>query len=113
MQETLLLEGASQVVEVICSQFAFLRLCCHRLLPKSNGSARSKGRSPPTLYVFVHGLPWARRAKWHQPLLRSFAVMLAKHGIPTTMISGQLRVAPKKLQWFQVDIVAAREGRDY
>jgi hypothetical protein len=109
--EAMTVELSEQVAAVISREFAYLRLCCHRL---QLGKPRPKsGQTPITLYFYMYGLPSAKRSKWRQPLLWAFAALLAKNGIPTSMMSGQLRAWPDQTYRLQIDIAAAREGRDF
>merc|ERR1719162_642807 len=79
-------EDLAALVKECCG---FLRIRSHALQMESKVGRRS---AVATLRFFTQGLPWAKRAKWVQPLLWSITAMLARSGVRATVKGGDLMV---------------------
>jgi len=95
-------EALAQLVEREC---AFMRISGHSV--QTANTAR-KCAAACTLRFFVHGLPWAKRAKWLQPLLWSVSAVLARHGVEAGMKGGELVATTDSGAAVRIDFVAAR-----
>eukprot|EP00747_Dinoflagellata_sp_TGD_P183480 gnl/TRDRNA2_/TRDRNA2_38383_c0_seq2.p1 gnl/TRDRNA2_/TRDRNA2_38383_c0~~gnl/TRDRNA2_/TRDRNA2_38383_c0_seq2.p1 ORF type:complete len:430 (-),score=80.49 gnl/TRDRNA2_/TRDRNA2_38383_c0_seq2:134-1354(-) len=70
--------------------------------------SRTQRQTLPTLRFYVTGLPWAKRAKWEQPLLWSVSAVLQKWGATTKMKGGELSVLLDTGDAVNVEFAAAR-----
>jgi len=82
----------------------FLRIRSHALQTESKVGRQS---AVATLRFFTQGLPWAKRAKWVQPLLWSITAMLARSGVKATVKGGELMVCLASGLVVRVDFAAA------
>jgi hypothetical protein len=101
------------LAKVVQDECSFLRISGHRLCltrPQGTGGVGRNGSGAPaiTLCVFVQGLPWTKRAKWRQPLLRSAASALERASVPAVVGGGNLHISLPGLGRMQLDFAAAR-----
>lgn len=101
------------LAKVVKEECSFLRISGHRLCltrPQGPGGGGRNGSGAPaiTLCVFVQGLPWTKRAKWRQPLLRSAASALERAAVPAVVSGGNLHINLPGLGRVQLDFAAAR-----
>lgn len=87
----------NSLAKVVKEECNFLRISGHRLCltrPQGPGGIGRNGPGAPaiTLCVFVQGLPWTKRAKWRQPLLRSAAGALERTGVQAVVSGGNLHI---------------------
>eukprot|EP00746_Dinoflagellata_sp_MGD_P127617 gnl/MRDRNA2_/MRDRNA2_62149_c0_seq1.p1 gnl/MRDRNA2_/MRDRNA2_62149_c0~~gnl/MRDRNA2_/MRDRNA2_62149_c0_seq1.p1 ORF type:complete len:284 (-),score=39.96 gnl/MRDRNA2_/MRDRNA2_62149_c0_seq1:420-1271(-) len=85
------------LAKVVKEECSFLRISGHRLCLTRPQGPGGVGRNGPgalaiTLCVFVQGLPWTKRAKWRQPLLRSAASALDQAGVHAVVSGGNLHI---------------------
>ncbi|CAK0853429.1 unnamed protein product [Prorocentrum cordatum] len=98
---------AERIVKLISEQCGFLLVRGHGVYPENGERMRQRGIAA-TLRFYVYGLPWAKRAKWLQPLQRSVAAVVQRTE-PWVIVRGGVLFAP-------IDMRAARspsgESRD-
>jgi hypothetical protein len=87
----------NSLAKVVKEECSFLRISGHRLCltrPQGQGGVgrNGPGAAAITLCVFVQGLPWTKRAKWRQPLLRSAASALDRAGVQAVVSGGNLHI---------------------
>lgn len=85
-------KAIAQLASIVEEACAFLRIQGHSLHTDLVASRRRSAASAPvaTLRFFVRGLPWAKRARWVQPLLWSVVPSLQKRGVMVNMKGGDL-----------------------
>ena len=93
------------VVERACG---FLRLSCHTVHPETHAKAKRRG-VVALVRFYVRGLPWAKRAKWLQPLLWSVMAVLQNRACAVTVRGGNLYMGLNADRSVRVDFAAARE----
>jgi len=105
-------EHVEKLARLISEECSYLRIQSHRLLVvadlKEQGGFPAKRNVAAALCIFVHGLPWTKRAKWRHPLLRSAADALQDLGIDALVVGGNLFVTLPGAGRVQVDFAAAR-----
>jgi len=97
--------AAEELAQLVERECAFMRISGHSV--QTSSTAR-KCAAACTLRFFVHGLPWAKRAKWLQPLLWSVSAVLARHGVEAGMKGGELVAITDSGAAVRIDFVAAR-----
>lgn len=95
-------------VELIKNECAFLRLRGYWLNVENQLRSRRRGVCA-MIRFYVQGLPWAKRAKWLQPLLWSVVGVLQRHGRDATVRGGDLYVALDNGGSVRVDFAASRD----
>lgn len=68
-----------------------------------------RGRNILTLRFHIRGLPWAKRAKWQQPLLWAVSALLQRHGADVAMHGGDLLATLDHGASLRLDFVACRQ----
>lgn len=106
-------ERINWLAQVVRDECSFLRISGHRLCLTRPQGPPGVGRNGPgapaiTLCVFVQGLPWTKRAKWRQPLLRSAASALERAAVQAVVSGGNLHINLQGLGRVQLDFAAAR-----
>lgn len=101
--------AGDKLARLVLKECAFMRFRGFWLHAEKSGRARRRGVAG-ILRFYVHGLPWAKRAKWLQPLLWTVMAVLEKHRLAATMQGGQLYAPLEGLgALVRVDFAAARE----
>lgn len=100
--------SAHRCASLIEKECGFLRLRGYWLNPETDRKARRRG-VVAVVRFYVHGLPWAKRARWLQPLLWSVVVVLQRHGQEATVRGGDMHVALDVGGSVRVDFAAARD----
>jgi len=99
--------SAEELAVLVKRDCSFLRIRAHAV--QSETTAKLGRRSAAaTLRFFIHGLPWAKRAKWLQPLLWSVASVLSRAGTEATVKGGELIASPAGNVAVRIDFTAAR-----
>jgi hypothetical protein len=105
-------ERSEKLAQLISEECSYLRIESHRLLVatdlQAQGGFPAKRNVVATLCIFVNGLPWTKRAKWRQPLLRSAATALQGLNVDAVVVGGNLFVVVPGAGRVQVDFAAAR-----
>jgi len=107
-------DQVEKLAQCISEECSYLRIEGHRHLVVEDveGFGRSKTTSKKnvsaTLCIFVQNLPWTKRAKWRQPLLRSAATALEGVNVEAVVVGGNLFVSLPGACRIQVDFAAAR-----
>jgi len=107
-------DQVEKLAQLISEECSYLRIEGHRHLVVEDvegfGGRKSscKKNVKATLCVFVQNLPWTKRAKWRQPLLRSAATALEGANIEAVVVGGNLFVNLPGACRIQVDFAAAR-----
>lgn len=83
---------AERIVGLIHEQCGFLLVRGHGVYPENGERMRQRGIAA-TLRFYVYGLPWAKRAKWLQPLQRSVAAVIQRTE-PWVIVRGGVLFAP-------------------
>merc|ERR1712032_73561 len=83
---------AHQIVELVERECGFLQIRGHRIHLEARKNKKQKRGVAATLRFFVQGLPWVKRAKWHQPLCWSVMPMLQRCSCAMQMQGGELYV---------------------
>lgn len=83
---------AARIVDLINEQCGFLLVRGHGVYPENGERMRQRGIAA-TLRFYVYGLPWAKRAKWLQPLQRSVAAVVQRTE-PWVIVRGGVLFAP-------------------
>lgn len=81
------IEATHEVVKLVEDECSFLRIHGYGLRPATSERAK-RLKIAAALVFYVHGLPWAKRAKWQHPLLWLVAAVLRCRGCPVEMSSG-------------------------
>eukprot|EP00746_Dinoflagellata_sp_MGD_P161147 gnl/MRDRNA2_/MRDRNA2_88191_c0_seq1.p1 gnl/MRDRNA2_/MRDRNA2_88191_c0~~gnl/MRDRNA2_/MRDRNA2_88191_c0_seq1.p1 ORF type:complete len:237 (+),score=38.72 gnl/MRDRNA2_/MRDRNA2_88191_c0_seq1:66-776(+) len=105
-------DQAEKLAQLISKECCYLRIENHRLLVaadlQQDGLLPAKRNVAASLCIFVNGLPWTKRAKWRQPLLRSAATALQGLSADAVVVGGNLFVNIPSAGRIQVDFAAAR-----
>jgi hypothetical protein len=81
--------AAEELGSLVVRECSFLRVTGFGLHEESNRIRRQRGAAKCVM-LYVKSLPWAKRAKWLHPLLRSVAALLQAKGCATKMQGGEL-----------------------
>jgi hypothetical protein len=81
--------AAEELGTLVVRECSFLRVTGFGLHEESNRVRRQRGAAKCVM-LYVKSLPWAKRAKWLHPLLRSVAALLQAKGCATKMQGGEL-----------------------
>lgn len=105
-------DQAEKLAQLISEECSYLRIEDHRLLVAADleqqGVLPAKRNVAASLCIFVSGLPWTKRAKWRQPLLRSAATALQELSVDAVVVGGNFFVTIPGAGRVQVDFAAAR-----
>lgn len=99
--------SAEELAALVKRDCGFLRIRAHAVQAETT-SKLGRRSAAATLRFFIHGLPWAKRAKWLQPLLWSVASVLTRAGTEATVKGGELIASPKANVAVRIDFTAAR-----
>lgn len=95
------------LAQLVADECGFMKISGHRLCV-ARGTVGRHNAPTTTLCIFVHGLPWTKRAKWRQPLLRSAATALERANVRAVVTGGNLYVSLPGVGRVQLDFAAAR-----
>jgi len=78
-------ERCEDLVAIVRRECGFMRITGHALKPMMGKWDDEMGRPDKTgaalcLRISIAGLPWVKRAKWQQPLMRTVAALLQRAG---------------------------------
>jgi len=102
------LASAHRCAALVERECGFLRLRGYWLNPETRMRAKRRG-VVAMIRFYVQGLPWAKRAKWLQPLLWSVVAVLQRHACAITVRGGDLYVGLDTGGSVRVDFAAARD----
>eukprot|EP00747_Dinoflagellata_sp_TGD_P018716 gnl/TRDRNA2_/TRDRNA2_126689_c0_seq1.p1 gnl/TRDRNA2_/TRDRNA2_126689_c0~~gnl/TRDRNA2_/TRDRNA2_126689_c0_seq1.p1 ORF type:complete len:231 (+),score=34.34 gnl/TRDRNA2_/TRDRNA2_126689_c0_seq1:73-765(+) len=102
-------EASERLAAFVQKECGWLRIHGHGLHKESSQRTRRRRGSVATLRFYVNGLPWAKRAKWEQPLLWAVAAVLQRNHPTAMMKGGELTVPLQDLgATLRIDFAAAR-----
>mmetsp|Transcript_5712 Transcript_5712/g.16235 ORF Transcript_5712/g.16235 Transcript_5712/m.16235 type:complete len:230 (-) Transcript_5712:303-992(-) len=96
-----------QIRECIERECGFLRLHGHNLHCET-AKKRSRQDAVATLRFYVKGVPWVKRAKWHQAMSWTVLAMLKRAGCAAKMQNGGLFAELAGGKYLRLDFSAAR-----
>lgn len=104
--ETACVRAAEELAALVARDCGFLRIQSHSVQAQFKAGKRSAAQV--TLRFFVQGLPFAKRAKWMQPLLWSIVAVLARSNVKATVKGGELMAVHASGLLIRIDFAAAR-----
>jgi hypothetical protein len=82
-------DPAAELAALVARECGFLRLVAQEVYDESNRVRQQRGVVKCVVFQ-CHGLPWAKRSKWLQPLLWSVAAVLKLRGCTSRVQAGEL-----------------------
>jgi len=102
---TAFVQAAEDLAALVDRDCGFLRIRSHTIHADCKAGRRS---NEATLRFFIQGLPFAKRAKWVQPLLWSVTAVLARSNVKATVKGGELMAVLANGLSIRIDFAAAR-----
>lgn len=102
------LAAACHCAAVVERECGFLRLRGHTVHLETHAKAKRRG-VVAVVRFYVRGLPWAKRAKWLQPLLWSVMAVLQSRDFAVAVRGGNLYMGVSADGSVRMDFAAARD----